>query len=1036
MTCVNAFYILFFIAVANYGLVENKHDSTFHVSAKCSKGQIEWCKNFLSAIECNAVKHCVQTVWLKTKSIKNENSCVDCKNEVDEIRKGINSNTTKEVLRDVLDNLCHIYMPLLNTMCKEFLNQYVDNYSNELLDLLNSEIDSESICRIFLFCTTEPFAIKDDVVVHYKNIILHLPAGILNVESAPKLLGSKKCTWGPSYWCNNITSCKECRATSHCIKSVWSKIHYEEDTDSVCQVCKNMVKQARDQLLSNETQEELKEVFEGSCKLIPIKEIRKQCMKLADEFVPELTEMVTSQLNPTAVCTVAGLCNSIRIDNLLATSSSASDNILDSCSNCTIAFRAVERYLKTSSHSDILNQLLRLCGELSSYSDACSALLTLHFDEIYQMMLIQLRPFAACHLSGMCASRYHLHPSMNVDDMEKKIQTALAIPNDNLPCDLCKQLIEHFREILVANTTEEEFVQILKGICHQTGKFENDCLQIVEDNFKIIYKYLTEELNPSEICREINLCSNENIITDESLGLINERLGSPMIPVGTQTELQISDVIECKFCKTTVKLIQNEMKKPEFEHDIKAALEEACKLIPRKEKSKCYNFIDNYENALLELLINESDPQIICSMLQLCVNDQIEVISKIELCDFCQYVMHFLQEELENPQEQESIEDTVKKICKIIPAASQSKCEEFINQYSSLIITILAEELDPSLVCPTLKLCPSVQSSLNRCMHCRLLMRNFINNLNKNYNEENIKNNLKNLVSVQHSSDTTAVALELKVNYYEDVIEMMMAEFNFDESCVFLKFCDAKSIPLVDINESIESKEISDALTAIKTTVQENEQSCKLCELLVKLYEDELTKNATEVEIEEKLTKYCEKIKYKDLRSNCTHIVYKYVPIFADLLKKGANPKEICGLVKLCSISLPDTYSSDSLEQCHFCEAVVGSLKSISEDPYIELNMTSEINKVCKLFGKNKVVCHEIVTSLGPQLMNIIMEVPSWFYCAKINLCPYSEHFVDSKVCLNESSLCEDMKTAVFCDKLKYCRMNVWKSEKPNSTVV
>ena len=44
-----------------------------------------------------------------------------------------------------------------------------------------------------------------------------------------------------------------------------------QDNDDVCTICKNMVTEARDTLRSNDTQEELKEVFEGSCALIPIK---------------------------------------------------------------------------------------------------------------------------------------------------------------------------------------------------------------------------------------------------------------------------------------------------------------------------------------------------------------------------------------------------------------------------------------------------------------------------------------------------------------------------------------------------------------------------------------------------------------------------------------------------------------------------------------------------------------------------------------------------------------------------------------------
>lgn len=47
---------------------------------------------------------------------------------------------------------------------------------------------------------------------------------------------------------------KECNAVSHCIQSVWEKKVLPEDNDDICTLCKDMVQQARDQLLSNETQ--------------------------------------------------------------------------------------------------------------------------------------------------------------------------------------------------------------------------------------------------------------------------------------------------------------------------------------------------------------------------------------------------------------------------------------------------------------------------------------------------------------------------------------------------------------------------------------------------------------------------------------------------------------------------------------------------------------------------------------------------------------------------------------------------------------
>lgn len=66
-------------------------------------------------------------------------------------------------------------------------------------------------------------------------------------------------------------------------------------------------------------QENLKLVLEGSCLiLIPLKIIAHECVKLMDDAIPQLIEALSSQMNPQVVCATAGLCNSRRMDQLIA----------------------------------------------------------------------------------------------------------------------------------------------------------------------------------------------------------------------------------------------------------------------------------------------------------------------------------------------------------------------------------------------------------------------------------------------------------------------------------------------------------------------------------------------------------------------------------------------------------------------------------------------------------------------------------------------------------------------------------------------
>lgn len=54
--------------------------------------------------------------------------------------------------------------------------------------------------------------------------------------------------------------------------------------------------------------------------------------------------------------------------------------------------------------------------------------------------------------------------------------------DDDLPCKLCEQLVGHLRDLLVANTTELEFKQVLLGICAETKSFADEVRNFNEND--------------------------------------------------------------------------------------------------------------------------------------------------------------------------------------------------------------------------------------------------------------------------------------------------------------------------------------------------------------------------------------------------------------------------------------------------------------------------------------------------------------------------------------------------------------------------
>lgn len=54
---------------------------------------------------------------------------------------------------------------------------------------------------------------------------------------------------------------------------------------------------------------------------------------------------------------------------------------------------------------------------------------------------------------------------------------------------------------------------------------------------------------------------------------------------------------------------------------------------------------------------------------------------------------------------QEEIRDTVEHVCQYLPKTVRPQCRAFVEEYGDMVITYLAQSLDPQQICTELKLC-------------------------------------------------------------------------------------------------------------------------------------------------------------------------------------------------------------------------------------------------------------------------------------------------------------------------------------------
>lgn len=189
------------------------------------------------------------------------------------------------------------------------------------------------------------------------------------------------------------------------------------------------------------------------CLPIRVKKIREECNKVADDFALQLVDVLSSQMDPDIVCSVAGLCNNAEFDRLLELDAAKPavvpvKSAALSCSQCNKISKIITRKFRNTDRDQVLEQMLLACRGLSSFSDGCSAYVLSYFNDIYNHLTTNLNAENICHLTGTCSFRFHEHEEDK--NVEVVVDSEIGFINrkgDDVPCDLCKQLVVHLRYV-------------------------------------------------------------------------------------------------------------------------------------------------------------------------------------------------------------------------------------------------------------------------------------------------------------------------------------------------------------------------------------------------------------------------------------------------------------------------------------------------------------------------------------------------------------------------------------------------------------
>ncbi|XP_038639210.1 prosaposin [Scyliorhinus canicula] len=439
---------------------------------------------------------------------------------------------------------------------------------------------------------------------------------------ANPLLGKERCAEGPSFWCHDVKTASECGAVRHCQQTVWRQPTVK---NGPCDLCKEVVTVMGNLLKDNATEGELRSYLEAACELLPSPTLTSECDELVDNYLPIILDILKGELeNPEVVCSAMHLCQSLQ-ENL------AEKNILS--------------------------------------------------NEIPDVGMSKLTPPFIANVPLLLYPQQLTKPKVNDDvcldcsQFIAGIQTAAkdkASVFEELVAQLKQQcnLGAGLTQLVSWNHPSNEKVNLLWRLCCTFPHIHTD------------FSYLNQFLMLNLFCLQ------------RSLGPVASSQG-------------------CVICEFAMRQIENLLQQNRTEEMIIHAVEKVCSLLPATVKSECRDFVEQYGQAVVELLAQELDPAFVCTAIGLCKQTDRVAVEKVKpkqlkagpLCEVCQLMVEHLDKLIQKNSTEKQIEAALDKVCDLLPERMREECDQLVHQYEDALLQILLQTMDPNFVCSKLGLC-------------------------------------------------------------------------------------------------------------------------------------------------------------------------------------------------------------------------------------------------------------------------------------------------------------------------------------------
>nr|XP_019570113.1 PREDICTED: pulmonary surfactant-associated protein B isoform X1 [Rhinolophus sinicus]XP_019570114.1 PREDICTED: pulmonary surfactant-associated protein B isoform X1 [Rhinolophus sinicus]XP_019570116.1 PREDICTED: pulmonary surfactant-associated protein B isoform X1 [Rhinolophus sinicus] len=320
-----------------------------------------------------------------------------------------------------------------------------------------------------------------------------------------------------------------------------------------------------------------------------------------------------------------------------------------------------------------------------------------------------------CRALGHCLQEVWGHAGADdlCQECEDIVHTLTKMTKEATVQDMMRKSLEHECDILP--------MKLLVPHCHQ----------IVDIYFPLVIDYFQNQINPKSICEHLGLCKPGHPEPGQEPELLDRLLDKwAVLPQAHQARPgpQTQELSEqqfpiplpiCWFCRTLIKRIQAVVPKGV----LAMSVSQVCRVIPLVMGGICQCLAERYTVLLLDSLLGRMLPQMVCGLVLRCSSKDGSEMGLAALgalpgewlpqdskCHLCMFVTT----KAGNSSEQ-AMPQAMRQAC-LSSWLDRQKCEQFVEQQSSQLQSLVSRGWDARAACQALGACAAALGPL-QCVH-------------------------------------------------------------------------------------------------------------------------------------------------------------------------------------------------------------------------------------------------------------------------------------------------------------------------------